>query len=248
MQIVVYALLGAGAVSCALFLAVRVKSVGPAALLLKTLTSVFFIATGIFAFMSNAAIDTVFGLLVIFGLVFGLLGDIMLDLKFCYPKDNDIYTYAGMGCFALGHISYLSGIYLTFYTGDLLTLLLPIAGAVVFACVAVFGGPMLKMRYGKFKLPSLIYGFLLSFMLLTNIAFLAVSPSPFWVLMMLGGLMFIVSDLVLAPMYFTFKKTVDEAGNEIEVLALAKSPLLVIVNHVTYYAAQFLLAVALLLF
>lgn len=245
MDNIVYALLALGVLSLALFLYVRVKKGGILGLLTKTLASIFFIATAVVAFMFNPACDRFFGMFIVLGLVFGLLGDVFLDLKYCYPKDNDLYTFTGMGCFAMGHISYLLGIYLTFYTGDLLTLLIPIAVAVVFAAVVIVGGPMLGMKYGKFKVPALIYAFLLTFMLCANAAFMIVSFSPFWLVMTLGGLMFILSDLALSQTYFVYKK---KEGFENEVLVYENNPVFVIFIHITYYAAQFLIAISLFLF
>ncbi|MDD4840255.1 MAG: lysoplasmalogenase [Clostridia bacterium] len=246
----VYALLAIGILATALFLYVRIKKGGLPGTLTKTLASVFFILTGAVAFIANPNCDRVFGLLILVGLVFGLIGDILLDLKYCYPQDNELYTFSGMGAFALGHISYLTAVYYTFYTGNLVTLLVPIAVATVIACLVVFGGPMLGMKYGKFKVPALVYAFLLTFMLTANIIFLIVTPgvTAFWIIMAIGGLMFIASDLALSQTYFVYKKQIDETGNEVEKLVYENKPGFVIFIHVTYYAAQFLLAMALFVF
>ncbi|HKL94499.1 MAG TPA: lysoplasmalogenase [Clostridia bacterium] len=251
MNYLVYVVLALGILATLFFVYVRIKKGGVVAMLTKTLASVLFILTAVFAFIANKNIDSVYGLLIILGLVFGLIGDIVLDLKYCYPLDNDIYTFAGMGSFALGHICYLIAIYSNFYTGNLVTLLVPIAIAIVFSSVAIFGGPKLGMNYGKFKVPSLIYAFLLSFMLFTNVIFCIYSGTAsrlFWVLMAIGGFMFIASDLALSQTYFVYKKVTDENGNEVQKLIYENKPGFVAFIHITYYAAQFLIAMSLFVY
>lgn len=245
MDYLLYVILGLGALALIFFLYLRVKKGGVVGMLSKTVTSVFFILTAVVACIANDKFNATFGLLIVMGLVFGLIGDIVLDLKYCYPRDNDIYTFFGMGSFALGHICYLLAIYLTYYTGNLVTLLVPLGLGLVFGSVAVFGGSKIGMDYTKFKVPALIYGFLLSFMMFTNIIFCIYNPSIFWILMAIGGVMFIASDLALSQTYFVYKNVIDESGVETKKLIHENKPGFVIFIHVTYYVAQFLIAFAL---
>ncbi len=248
MEIAVYVLIALGVLSTAAFLFLKIRFGGLAGLLSKTLTAVLFVLTALFAFMANDKCDSIYGMFIIMGLIFGLLGDIFLDLKYVYRADSDAFTFTGMGCFALGHIAYMSGIYLTFYQGDIVTLVVPIAIAVVFAVAVILGGPLLKMKYGKFKVPALIYAFLLTFMLCANATFMIKQYSPFWLVMTLGGLMFILSDLALSQIYFVYNKVTDADGKETEVLIHEKNPWFITFIHITYFAAQFLIASSILLF
>ena len=244
-----YVILALGMLSMTAFLIVRVKKCGVESTLLKTLTSAFFILTAVVAFISNRGVTPIFAGFIIFGLVMGLIGDIVLDLKVNYPKDSDKYLYAGMSAFAVGHVSFMVAIYMSF-SWTLVTLLVPMAIAVVLACGAVFSGPLTGLKYGKFTVPSLIYAFLLSFMMFASGAAAIVTGfSTLWVIMFVGAVMFLISDLILSQSYFTVKEEKDSDGKLLSVTyPKATTPILVITNHITYYAAQFLIALSILFF
>ena len=105
--------LSLGILAALLFLYVRVKKGGIPGLITKALASVFFILTAVAATaLCDAYAVSNYCLFIIFGLVMGMLGDIWLDLKWVYPSDNDVYTFAGMGSFGIGHVFYLFGLYL----------------------------------------------------------------------------------------------------------------------------------------
>jgi len=73
-------LLGIGIAATGVFLYLRVSKGGISALYAKAAASLCFISTAVAA--TNANRDfTVFGSCVTFGLIFGMLGDIWLDLK-----------------------------------------------------------------------------------------------------------------------------------------------------------------------
>ena len=220
MDYLVYVTLALGVIATVFFLYVRVKHGGVKGVLTKTLASVFFILTAVFSFIAKKEVVSVeFGSLVIMGLVFGLIGDIVLDLKVVYPADGDIYLFSGMASFALGHICYLTAIYLEVakiisIEANLIVLLVPMAIAVVFALLAVLGGPLMKLKYGKFTAPSLIYAFLLAFMMCATGAALIVTKglNPLWIIMFIGAVMFVVSDLILSQQYFFVVKKTNENG------------------------------------
>ena len=81
----------------------------------KMVASIFFIVTAFFGVnhVISATADMAvikYGLMVIMGLVFGLLGDIYLDQKWVYPNDDEKYLYAGFAVFAIGHFFYVGAI------------------------------------------------------------------------------------------------------------------------------------------
>ena len=80
------------------FLILRVMRGGVGAMFLKAGASVCFIGTAFSAFAYNNE-NFEYGILVIMGLIFGLLGDVWLDMKYVYKQHNHIYTYAGIICF-----------------------------------------------------------------------------------------------------------------------------------------------------
>lgn len=90
----------------------------------------------------------------------------------------------------------------------------------------------MKMKYGKFKLIVFLYSFTLA-LTMTSLMVTAYITNfqKVWVVMSVGGLLFLLSDLVLSGMYFAQGKN---------------TKLNIIVNHSLYYAAQFAMAATIL--
>jgi len=88
----------------------------------------------------------------------------------------------------------------------------------------------MKMSFGDFLIPSIAYAFLLTLFLASAVAagFLAGFTLSV-ILLIVGAGLFLLSDLVLSMIYFD--------GND--------ARMLIIINHVLYYAAQFLIALSL---
>ena len=88
----------------------------------------------------------------------------------------------------------------------------------------------MKMTFGKFLIPTVVYTFLLTLFVATTVAagVLTAFTVPV-ILLVSGSALFLASDLVLSMIYFD--------GNE--------SRLLIVVNHVLYYLAQFAIALSL---
>jgi YhhN-like protein. len=237
-----FAALALGAVATAFFLYLRVTKGGIKAMFAKTAASIFFILTAVFACIETdySFIATrQYGIYIIVGLVFGMLGDIWLDLKYCYKDDSDAFTYAGMVCFAIGHFFYM---YAVCSVSGLLDsgvwyVIVPVAAGIVFGVVAVSLDKLMKLDYGKFKMISGAYGAVLSTM--TFLSFSAYVASGFradiWLVMTIGGVFFIISDLVLSGMYFDKEMSKNTTTN-------------VIINHITYYISQFVIASSVMFF
>jgi hypothetical protein len=229
-------MLGAGMLSLSLFLFLRVKKGGATAVAVKTLTSLFFMATGITALFVNPG-NLTWGLLIIFGMIFGLVGDIVLDVRIVYPDDADAWQATGMFSFLIGHIIFLIAIFLTLPAmGDKLWMVIvfPALIALVAASGAVLGGPKMGLNYGKWKLVSFLYALIGMFMVFTSgAAAIASGFAVKWIVMFVGAFLFIGSDLVLSQQYFGPAEKL-------------KNPVLVIVNHAAYYFAQFLIALTIL--
>lgn len=219
-------LLAIGILATVAFLVLRVKKGGIPALYAKAVASVCFIAVGIAAINRNPSFLR-FGSFMIFGLICGLLGDVWLDLKWIYLKDKDSFLYAGFLFFLVGHIAFVSAA----CSVSAITFKLAfsaVALALLIACIALFLEKPLKMQYGKFKTIVFFYTFTLSLTMTSAfVLMLATRFKLMWMLMFLGGLLFLLSDLVLSGMYFAEGK--NTKGN-------------IILNHTLYYAAQFTLA------
>ena len=217
-----YLALVAGIISAIVFLVVRVKKGGIAGLLAKTIASMLFIITSFAAVKTNPNGYDWF-MYVAIGLIFGMIGDIVLDLKVVYPESSDTYLLSGMIAFTIGHIFFLAGMG-THYG---IHWAVPIV-AILVGVVAVLLGPKLKLNYGKFKIPSMIYGSTLAFTACMSGYVMVVSEfATSYIIMFIASLFFLISDLVLSIMYFGKEKN---------------TPQNVIVNHATYYIAQLLIA------
>lgn len=214
-----------GIVCLSTFLFVRKCTSSPLATILKTLTSIVFVILAVYSSLANYSYEVLYyAVFIIIGLVFGLVGDITLDLKLTYPKDNDIFTFTGMSSFAIGHIFYLA-IIIMYFGFSIWALLLSIALTLITVFATIF---LMKYKYEKYLIISTIYCFLLTFMMFSSL-FGAIEDnfSMTTRLLFTGGVFFLISDGILSMQYFGGKDN---------------SRLLVILNHVTYYLAQFLIA------
>ena len=225
-----WALLIVGILATAVFLVLRVKRGGIAALYAKAVASLCFIATAIAATNENRLFLD-FGSFMTYGLVFGLLGDVWLDLKWIYLQDKDSYLYSGFIFFLLGHVCFVTAVFKVGpYTPS--SLIVAFAAALVIAFVAILMEKPLKMHYGKFKWIVFLYSFMLA-LTMTMAMTLAVITGfdKMWTVMSVGGLLFLLSDLVLSGMYF------GEGKN---------TSFNIVLNHTLYYAAQFIMAATIL--
>ena len=218
-----YAALAAGIAAVVVFLVLRVKYGGLKGLYSKAIASFLFLLTALSAAAVNPGHEVYAGLIV-FGLVLGLSGDIWLDLKWIYEKDMEKFLNAGFIAFMIGHVFYIGAIYKFAGNWSVLTAVLPIIISVVVAIGNVIvSEKLLKLKFGKFRTIVGVY----TFFLFMTFAMLNNSFAKQWILMSAGGLLFAFSDAVLSNMYF------KEGGN---------TKANIIINHVSYYAAQFVIA------
>ena len=232
-----YILLALGGISLIFFLLFRTKEGGIIPAALKTLTSLFFVATAISAAVNNYIVVGPAGLndrlifigLILMGLVCGLIGDLTLDLKITYQtlniRHSDLYTFFGMGAFGIGHIFYIIAVAL-FFTFKAWTIAIAFGVTAAIFAISIF---LMKMKFGKFLIPAIVYTLLLTLFLASTITAGAVCAFPVaLILLTIGAGLFLLSDLVLSMTYFN----------------ASESRVLIVINHVLYYAAQFLIALS----
>ncbi len=218
-------------VSYLLFIYLRIKRMRVFALLAKALTSLLFCTIAIICAISRDNITPVM-LIMIFGLVFGLIGDVLLDLKVIYQEDKKAYLNSGICSFSIGHILYLIALVITavnlkvYVTESLL-----ISGAigVAFVAITIIGIRLLKYKMESYLLQSVLYGFLLAFVgAFCTCIFIKTNQLG---LNAIGLCLFLASDIVLSAMYYGGK----EENNKY-----------IIINHTLYYSAQILIALSIL--
>lgn len=239
MKILSFIFLALGFLFLAWFCKERVKGFSPKAVVLKSLASACFMGIAISAlFASASGTMSTFGFFVIFGLLFGLFGDIWLDLKWVYPNDVKIWTFSGFYVFAVQHVLIAIGLFLNFIIGmESKYVLICVATIVVGVAAGIlnvlFLEKPMKFNYGDYKKVSGFYGGILISMPLLTLA-LAIMFGFHNIaidLMFAGEVFFLISDLILSGTYFGEGKD---------------RPIDVILNHGTYYLGQFLIALSLL--
>jgi hypothetical protein len=239
-----------GVVFLILFLTKRDKNGSVLATGLKTLTSLLFIVTALVAMIETNKYGISF-ILIIIGLVCGMIGDILLDLKVYFKslantynvsiKDHDYLTYFGMLSFGIGHIMYIISTFLL--SDDLIKELIfsLIIGLALISLIMIISIKLLKMNYGKFLIPSICYGFLLSSFVVFMIFRIINHYSVGNLFLLLGSIFFILSDLVLSMTYFSKEEDYNKNG-----ILNPESRFMISTNHILYYIAQFLIALSIL--
>lgn len=221
-----------GVITLIFYVKEKLKAYNITELILKSAVSVLFMATAVAAAFS-AGMGS-FGALVIVGLLLGLMGDVWLDLKFVYPDDDTVYTFAGFWSFAIGHVMFISALLINYADfSKPLFVIIPALLAVIGGVGNVFAGPIMKLEYGKFKGITMLYGSILFYMLLLagSLALMNGWQCTTLNLMFFGGVAFAISDIVLSGTYFGVGK---------------ERPVDIILNYIFYYGAQFTIAFAIL--
>lgn len=222
-----YAVLALGAAVTVLFLFLRVTKGGLPAMYCKAAASVCFIATAFTAFSMNRE-NFGYGALMIMGLIFGLLGDIFLDLKYVYEKDKDIFLYSGFISFACGHTFFVTAIFREYESFSFKYLLIAVGVCLLVGAFVLLTEKPMKLTYGKFKPAVTVYTIFVSMTLVVSVLGLILyGASKRFILLTVGAAAFLLSDLVLSPIYFAKDKN---------------TKFNVILNHTLYYFAQFTLA------
>ena len=192
-----------GFILTGLFTFDKLRGYGIRETIIKSCTSICFIALALVSNHLNGM--SYFGSFAIGALAFGMLGDIFLELKYVYPKDDDILTYSGFAAFGLGHVLYITGMILTFYQeGHVINLIIPFVVGLAFSGLILLLEKPMKLKYGKMKIISSVYAFFLFSMVAMAYSLFILSGFKSITLMLIciGGTLFAASDLVLSGTYF----------------------------------------------
>ena len=204
------------------YISQKLITFSPYATILKAGTTVLLIfASALISYTCNSAL----GFFITVGMVFGLLGDIWLDLKYVYyEKDEKIYTYSGFTAFGIMHLIIIAGLIFIYHISFINVLLFAMIGIVAGILNVLIGERYLGQDFGMYRFTTVVYGAIL-FAALIFVAYSCVWCSvPF--IMLFAYIIFMLSDLFLSAIYFG-----DDASDRT-----------LIANLGAYYLSMFLLA------
>lgn len=187
-------------------------------ILAKTITSIFFIAIGLYSYLSNNCNFSYF-IFIILGLLFSLFGDVFL----AFNKDNGKMFILGLSSFCITHLFY----YIAFdYLTDFSIVYLLIS--ILFGSVVIIGMKLMKfLDFGKLFNFIVLYTYIISFMLFKAISLY--SYHTIWSnMIIMGAILFTISDMILC--FVLFYKDCPK--------------FMEIINLATYYIGQMIIALS----
>ncbi len=222
-----------GIVATIVFLMKRTVNVTIDVVAIKSIASMGFILSGLFFFIDNEACPDYLGAFTIGGACFGLLGDLVLDLKYSKLNDADRCTKLGFWTFLIGHIFYSIAM-VSVYGIELTNIICVAIGIIAGIAIALVSEKVMKLEYGKFKSITILYTAVLCMTLgFAGGYTITESYTLHSVLLNIGFALFVLSDAFLAGIYFS-KNEKDRTSRTAIVL-----------NHLTYFAAQYIIALSL---
>ncbi|WP_199118865.1 lysoplasmalogenase [Pedobacter sp. ASV28] len=158
---------------------------------------------------------------IIAGLFFSLLGDVFL----MFTQLDEIYFMLGLGAFMIAHLFYIGAFYVDCTNKIEVSkrYVLPIFLVFGFVCMTYY--TVLRPYLGNMKFPVLFYSFAITLMAITAALRYGKTNTKSFAWILLGALMFLLSDSILA--YNKFVERI-EIGD--------------LLIMITYMLAQFLIA------
>lgn len=221
-----------GSIFSFIFCLNRAKGFSIKNLMLKTVSSCCYLLTAVFALLSNPEVY-IYGSLIIFGGTLGLCGDIMLDLKGIYKKDESKYLYGGFIFFLIGHVFYAAAI---IYQSEMYKkwwiILICLGVCILFSLGNLASAKITKVHFGAYRTIVFLYTIFLAMTMALGIA--AAIYTGFkkrYIVLAIGAVLFALSDVILSGTFFGRGKD---------------RPIHYFTNHLTYYAGQYLIAASII--
>jgi len=235
----IYMLLGGFFLIWSLFIYSKIKKQHLQSFYLKGLSSYLFIMIFIYGFYRYIVSQNLVGESVILnvndlkimvligvGLVLGLIGDLFLEVQYFHPDRKHFQIKYGMLVFLLGHCFYIAA--LSVAIGFVYWSLL-IGAIMVF--VVYFSSKLMNINFKSLAIMTYIYTFIIFTMVgMSLFQAIKLGFNTQSTLFFIGAILFGISDLVLAPIYFQ---------NRTEKLYF-------ISNLSTYYLGQVLIALSIM--
>ena len=160
--------------------------------------------------------------LLLIALVLGLCGDELLALRFVVPRFHDLFFAGGAAVFGVGHFFYMKALY--DLVGIRLEYMIPVF--LIGLLLAYIYGRKHCTNAGELQFAAVGYMVLVIFMGAVSISAFLSAPCPGLLLFALGGVCFGCSDNILLAYCYGNRPTWN----------------MNILVHVTYYAAQLMIA------
>lgn len=221
-----YVLAALSVICAVLCIAFRLKNNPFMGMAFKFLAAFSFLATAITAYFARRG-DVDYFLFLLLGLICGMFGDIFLGIKEIAPDYKKQLVLCGIVFFLFGHLFYLVA-----FLGVGGFSYIPVgvaAGFAILAAVAIF---VLKIQApSPIKIMLVVYYFFITYMSASAGYFAFSTGNAGAVLAFIGAVLFVISDSVLAQIYFTDTRFKKQFG---------------IAETSTYFTAQSLIALSLL--
>ena len=191
-----------GCVLEAVFIGFEYAKKPVAAVAFKGAASALFVLLG-FACMS-ASMDARFALLVVIGLIFGAIGDVLLNLRALAGSAGQKVFMAGIAAFLTGHLLYIAA--LLSRGADALWIGVPVCAALSVALLPFFILKRIEVT-GKLKTFGIVYVALVFLMAGCAAGLLILKPfNTGHLLFTIGAALFALSDVILIFHLFGRKK------------------------------------------
>ena len=225
-----YIVLPFGLIVSFIFCLKRAKGYSISNLMLKSVSSLCYLLTAVFALISNP-VASVYGSLIIFGGALGLVGDILLDLKGIYKKDESTYLKGGFIFFLVGHLFYSTAIIYSALLKPWIVLLC-VALSAIFSFLNLLSAKITKVHFGAYRGIVYIYTIFLALTMSLSIAAMIITHfQKGYVILAIGSVLFTLSDAILSNTFFGRNKD---------------SAFYLFTNHLSYYAGQYLIAASIM--
>ncbi len=202
---------------------------------MKGIASIFFIFTALFSFIGNPDCPDYLGAFTVAGACMGMIGDIVLDLKYTYPKDSDKFLRMGFISFLIGHLFYFVSL-VSAYGAEIKNFIFALCGGVIMFAFVMFSEKILKIKYGKFKAITAIYIGIVGLTVGLGFSYSVFETNTHTIIFAVAMALFLLSDALLSGLYFG----IDEKDR--------KNQVAITFNHLFYYTAQYLIAASLIFY
>ena len=208
------------------FVFFRVKEgASPKALVFKTLASLVFVGGGLYALCLQKTIHSA-NVLIVLGLMLAMVGDIFIDLRHIHLDKEKYYLNAGITAFSLSFLSMAVAVVLL--CKDLTKFWFLLGGSLIIAALVttinlLIEKPM-KLDYKSFRVQVSVFAFIESFVAVLSLGICLYIGG--FAIFAVGAILCLAGDMVLSQ--YLFKSSKHEK-------------LLIILNHILYYAGEILI-------